>query len=113
VRHAIVYIVSTDVPTDSLSVTGITGQVGVQSEQPTFTCNIYPNPLTDNTLHIWASEERPMHIAIIDVFGRTLWNAEANSSEITIPIMGLPNGDYFLRLQLSDRVIMRKISVLR
>lgn len=76
-------------------------------ERPESPLNIYPNPVRD---YLFISNAQNLqHIDIMKLTGARIWQSDFSGEQITtIPVSGLPNGLYVLRIITSDKVVIRK-----
>ena len=73
---------------------------------------VYPNPVTDKAfLKINTSSAATLQYDVVDIFGNTLFSSEKHflgkgSSKIEIPVSGLINGLYFVRLNINNAEVI-------
>ncbi len=63
--------------------------------------NVYPNPANDYC-HLKLSGLETTYYEIKDLTGRNIISANANGSDITIPVFNLPNGNYLIQVFNND-----------
>lgn len=76
--------------------------------------NIYPNPITEDVLHLsaWSNQSDECNVSLIDAQGSLIMEGNyllgngTNELEMNIPL--LPSGFYFLRLSSSSGVFYQK-----
>jgi hypothetical protein len=81
--------------------------------------NVYPNPAADElyiTYTLFTSQ--PVAIRLTDITGKcvrsiSVDNTTTGSNKANISVAALPQGIYFLQLQLDGNVVNKKISVIR
>ncbi len=81
-----------------------------------FTASILPHPArTHAALAIETTDQRPVHIRINDMLGRTVWSAtsspSAGKSSITLPIETLTPGMYHCTVENSARTLLLPLIV--
>ncbi|MBE9491245.1 MAG: T9SS type A sorting domain-containing protein, partial [Bacteroidetes bacterium] len=74
--------------------------------------HIFPNPATDK-IHI-RSGERILEVEIINLLGNSMMKMQDRGNKLVIPVEGLAEGVYFLRLRKHDgSIVQRKVAVVR
>ncbi|MEM6264467.1 MAG: T9SS type A sorting domain-containing protein [Bacteroidota bacterium] len=89
------------------SVTTSTAEIGIKES-----LNVYPNPF-EREIHVAGIDHQSIHhIEIIDLFGKTVWQAKDFSHQaqsITLQSDFLKTGIYFLKIQTRGETILKKI----
>jgi len=68
---------------------------------------IYPNPAIDYLIISNVSDLK--HIYIQSITGTIMWSASCSSEQtVTVPISGLVDGMYIVRIHTTDKIIIRK-----
>ena len=86
----------------------------IQNEETT-AVNIYPNPVK-NSLGININVEKPAkgNIVVLDLTGKILHSTSINiiqgNTLVTIPVNSLAVGNYVIKIQLNDEVLIRKFN---
>ncbi len=70
--------------------------------------NIYPNPFS-NTLDIKLSEQNNFIIEVTNLIGEKIFQNEFSGSEIEIDFENISAGIYFLKIKMTDKIVIRKI----
>jgi len=74
----------------------------IKSKGVTSTISLYPNPNDGNfTLNLEKGREKLL-IKIIDIYGKTIYNAESNGELRKISVPGLSSGVYFVKINGTD-----------
>lgn len=82
--------------------------VGNKELDNDFEIKIYPNP-TSRLLNITSAKNEPIFtLNLLDVSGKNLQFVKPNSNNLTLNLSNLPNGIYFLKIELKDKVITKK-----
>lgn len=69
---------------------------------------LFPNP-TKNILNVQLTNNSFEGIAIIEnTIGSRIWEGEINSSNFSLNTESLPKGIYFLKLNLNDKIVVKK-----
>ncbi|MFQ5606182.1 MAG: T9SS type A sorting domain-containing protein [bacterium] len=89
------------------------GTVGVSA--PTlsdFNFEIFPNPVRE-ILKIEFDKEASLliNLSLIDELGKTLWHHRGRENRVTIPVMGVVPGIYFLQVETNRGVYSRKVVI--
>ncbi len=84
--------------------------LSVSNNEPT-QINIYPNPTSDQ-FYIETNETDKLTVDLYDVNGRHVFNARVSDKE-SINIETLDNGAYTLVIKTADRIINKKLVILR
>lgn len=90
--------------------TNLVGSSGVNglSESNDVNVNIYPNPFNEQ-ITIQLSENGSYNIEIYDISGRLLLSEKYNSSSIILNVNELNVGQYLVKIQEDDNILIRKI----
>jgi len=72
--------------------------------------NIYPNPVTENTILITSKKEENIHLNIFNVAGQLVFNKITKTNEYT-PIYELNPGVYLLSIESSSEKITKRILI--
>ena len=81
--------------------------------------NIYPNPIYDNNtvLEIYSEKSEQIDIIILDILGKVVYNTkvQVNSgiNKETINVSELNKGIYFMNTNLNNRLISKKITIIK
>jgi trimeric autotransporter adhesin len=102
---------------DSLNITSLTGvkQLSVNSEQ----LSVYPNPSSDFIYVSFNSKQaQPVQLSLYNILGQEVWSsltpANPNSNQVaTIPVAGLPDGVYVLRVNEGNTAQQKEVVVAR
>ncbi|MGC4021004.1 MAG: S8 family serine peptidase [Cyclobacteriaceae bacterium] len=76
---------------------------------------IYPNPITNNTLHIVIDNEdlRRAQISLSNALGQSILVQDISSStshsELEVPVSGLSAGIYIIRVSVGEKTITKKL----
>ncbi|MCA6077904.1 S8 family serine peptidase [Fulvivirga sedimenti] len=72
---------------------------------------VYPVPVKQNLTVSWPETLRPNRLILLDLHGRSLYNEEIRSESNTfvVPMLSLPSGMYWLRLESDKGVYIRKV----
>jgi hypothetical protein len=68
---------------------------------------VYPNPVSNNL--IIKSDENINSVEIINIIGQTALRQQATQKDCIIDLQYLPTGIYFLRLQIENSIVTKKI----
>jgi hypothetical protein len=71
--------------------------------------NIFPNPLSGETLYISSSGDQPMQARLIDLTGRTLLQTTVADGQITLPAQ--TPGLYLLQLEQQGELAIKKLVI--
>lgn len=76
---------------------------------------VYPNPVTDGVAHVALALDKPTDIRmeVVNLEGRVLMNKSlgVQFGEVTLPLQGLSQGTYFVRLHQEDKTDLVKIMI--
>ncbi len=79
--------------------------------------NVYPNPAKDKISIVFSLPANgSIKVLLVDLSGNTIKTIDAGETytqHIETSISDLPNGVYLLRIELQDKVISKKVSVVR
>ncbi len=74
--------------------------------------NIYPNPVSDVLkIEFGKNEILPLQIALMDVYGKTVWSTRNLKSEMSIPVDHYASGIYFLKMETGQGFYSRKVII--
>jgi len=71
--------------------------------------NVYPNPVTGGTLHITSNSTNEKAIAVFDVLGKQVLNA--NTSNNAVNVSNLRGGVYFIKISEDGKTDTRKLII--
>jgi hypothetical protein len=79
-----------------------------------FTAKIFPNPAHDVlTIDIEVEKKSEVTIELRDILGRLVWQSKAENTEgslsLPIPLAGVANGNYFLKVSNGLTTVQQKI----
>lgn len=99
------------VSTDSLTCNNITGIMDMELDK---IINIYPIPFSNSTTLVFKDgfHFNNCNVTLYDIFGGELRNYEMKSTELKIERDGLPEGIYFLRIQVDNAFFTKKILII-
>lgn len=86
--------------------------VNVKDMQMDNTVSVYPNPANSGTLHI-TSITPVTKVELINAAGQIVESTRCNDKEIQINISRLITDMYMVRIQTSDRVISKKVQIIK
>lgn len=84
----------------------IANEVGVESHE--LTTSIYPNPTT-GIFTIQCSQCPIDNIAVYDIYGKLMMNAEVNGNVATIDATSFSAGIYFAKIETANGVVTKRI----
>lgn len=91
--------------------------VGINKVDPDFgEATIYPNPASKEiTLDLSVLKQRIRNISLVNVLGQILYSSDPDNTQqfLIIPVDGLQNGSYFIVLRSDEKVVRKKITVIR
>ncbi len=71
---------------------------------------VYPNP-ANTIVNIDSRKKEILNYQIIDLYGKTVKQAEVNNSKFAISVSNLPAGIYVLKLNVKSGFITKRIVV--
>ena len=81
---------------------------GTKGDKSMYT--IYPNPVSESLNIYFIEDQKKVNVEILDITGTTRLKARGNKiDELSIDISSLPNGIYFVRIDLGARGYIEKI----
>lgn len=88
---------------------------GITDNQFENNISIYPNPTTGiTTIEFKEPLTQPTHITIYDITGKILQvEKEVSENMITVDLHDFPNGMYFVAIQTPEKMITRKITLIK
>lgn len=81
-------------------------------ENTTIDFNVYPNP-TQGNITINLSNASNVLVKIIDINGKVIKTKQVNNAINTFDLSNYENGIYFVKIESNDKVITKKISLLK
>jgi hypothetical protein len=107
-NYSVTLIVSNDFGSDTLSVPDYisVGGLGIVTLNST-EIKVYPIPAKDKLLI--TSKGNIQSVDILNISGQAIKKQNCNTKQVEINIANLPDGIYFIRLQIGDAVITKKI----
>jgi len=112
-RSATAYIISNGIRVDSLQLTGtLDFLLDVASPEAAIHVGIYPNPAS-NLLHVTTSSPEICTVEILDLMGRTSTVKYSGTGRLDISVGNLQDGEYFARVSIGQRSILRRFTILR
>lgn len=82
---------------------------GIESVAEQMELNVYPNPATD-VLNI-SCNEKIKSISLTNILGQQLYYQKINQSNAQINTSKLTNGNYILKIETSDNVLIKNIVI--
>jgi hypothetical protein len=77
-----------------------------------FQINLFPNPVNEHLqIHANLSDENPLRLHIIDLFGNVIYSKNLNPGTHQVDISPFSNGIYFVSIQIDDKIVTRKFVV--
>lgn len=75
--------------------------------------NVFPNPVTDDAVTLAMPSDTKAEVFITDIQGRIVKQLVVNSEFTTISISELNTGMYFVQFVMSDKIVSKKLQVLK
>lgn len=92
---------------DDISITKVTGSVGIKGNTASQSISIFPNP-TAGILNINAIEANGT-IEVYNVIGDKVYSNSVVKGNNSIDLSGLANGAYFLKVNSNNQIISKKV----
>jgi hypothetical protein len=74
--------------------------------------SLYPNPCSGPfTIRFNIQDAGPRIIGIFTIAGKKIYETETNEREIKLDVRNLPNGMYFVKVQVGDEIAVKKLIV--
>ena len=80
--------------------------LGIDSPIAGHPMSVYPNPATD---HVTVQADNLRRIWLVNLMGRTVMEAEAHGSMLTLSLQKLPKGVYFMRVETPESLNTEKL----
>ncbi|GEM_PF-3961782 len=113
-RTATAYIFSGGTAVDSLFLTGVQPTAAVDEWATSSNIQIYPNPVQGDVLHVTLNGRDWTNASVLDELGHLLWTSQPIlNGSFDIPTVGLPAGNYFLRIESKGNIATKMFSVFR
>ena len=71
---------------------------------------VYPNPAMDAFI-IEAKNLKCKNVSIVNLLGKTIWESDIISGQVHISTVGIPEGIYFLRGTVDNKIFNKKIII--
>lgn len=80
--------------------------LGIDNVDSPTTVSLYPNPAADR---VTVSADRIRSVEVVSLMGQVLQHREANGNMVTLDIQNLSTGIYFVRVEMPDCVVVKKL----
>lgn len=97
-QTAVAYIMSGGVATDSLFLTGLFPSLSVSTTKSITRFEMYPNPLTGNSLHLTVGDANPAMVDVRNILGQSVISYDITGYQNDITLPDLNAGLYFVRM---------------
>ena len=71
--------------------------------------NVYPNPVTNGTVHITSKTNEPIAVSVFDILGKQVLNKTVNNNRLNVAT--LTSGVYILKVSQNGNVTTKKLVI--
>ncbi len=91
--------------------------VAVNTIEELETINLFPNPTAnESALNLTFTKSVDLNVEVINTLGQVLWNKNANNvltAQYTLDLTTYPVGIYFVRINVNDKIAVKRLVVTR
>ena len=105
-------IVNNSICSDTSSCISFNKITGLESDITSNFASVSPDPVTDK-INITLNENINGEVAVLDVNGNTILQESFSGNHISLSTVGIKNGLYFVKINIENKSIAKKISILK